>query len=58
MEQVLEHHVGQALAPARYDFESGAAGFTHVALVQVGADSQDEFISRAAAELLPALASL
>jgi G6PDH family F420-dependent oxidoreductase len=34
------------------------AGFTHVALVQVGADSQDEFISWAAAELLPALAGL
>jgi G6PDH family F420-dependent oxidoreductase len=35
------------------DFE--AAGFTHVALVQVGADSQEEFISWAATDLLPAL---
>ena len=29
--------------------------FTHVALVQVGADTQEQFISWAAAELLPAL---
>ena len=32
-----------------------AAGFTHVALVQVGGDTQEQFISWAAAELLPAL---
>jgi G6PDH family F420-dependent oxidoreductase len=31
------------------------AGFTHLALVQVGADSQAEFIDWAARELLPAL---
>jgi G6PDH family F420-dependent oxidoreductase len=31
------------------------AGFTHVALVQVGAESQERFISWAAADLLPAL---
>jgi len=37
------------------DFE--AAGYTHIALVQVGADSQEEFISWAASELLPALRS-
>ena len=30
-------------------------GFTHVALVQVGADTQERFISWAATELLPAL---
>jgi G6PDH family F420-dependent oxidoreductase len=35
------------------DFE--AAGFTHIALVQVGADSQESFISWAAEELLPSL---
>jgi len=35
--------------------EFEAAGFTHIALVQVGADSQEAFISWAAAELLPAL---
>jgi G6PDH family F420-dependent oxidoreductase len=34
-------------------FES--AGFTHIALVQVGAETQEQFISWAAAELLPAL---
>jgi G6PDH family F420-dependent oxidoreductase len=34
-------------------FES--AGFTHLALVQVGADSQEAFLSWSAAELLPAL---
>jgi G6PDH family F420-dependent oxidoreductase len=34
-------------------FES--AGFTHVALVQVGGDTQEEFITWAAQELLPAL---
>lgn len=32
-----------------------AAGFTHIALVQVGADSQEKFIAWAASELLPAL---
>jgi G6PDH family F420-dependent oxidoreductase len=31
------------------------AGFTHIALVQVGGDSQERFISWAATELLPAL---
>jgi G6PDH family F420-dependent oxidoreductase len=34
------------------------AGFTHVALVQVGADRQHDFISWAAQELLPALRKL
>jgi G6PDH family F420-dependent oxidoreductase len=34
-------------------FES--SGFTHVALIQVGADTQEQFISWAATELLPAL---
>ena len=34
-----------------------AAGFTHVALVQVGADAQESFISWAATTLLPALRS-
>jgi hypothetical protein len=37
--------------------EFEAAGFTHLALVQVGADKQEEFISWAASELLPALRS-
>jgi len=32
-----------------------AAGFTHVAVVQVGAESQERFIEWAASELLPAL---
>jgi G6PDH family F420-dependent oxidoreductase len=32
-----------------------AAGFTHLALVQVGADTQEQFISWAATKLLPAL---
>jgi G6PDH family F420-dependent oxidoreductase len=32
-----------------------AAGFTHLALIQVGADTQGEFIDWAASELLPAL---
>ena len=32
-----------------------AAGFTHLALVQVGADTQESFIRWAASELLPAL---
>jgi G6PDH family F420-dependent oxidoreductase len=35
--------------------EFEAAGFTHIALVQVGADAQEEFIFWAAKELLPAL---
>src|SRR5438045_3519649 len=35
------------------EFET--AGFTHVALVQVGGDSQEQFISWAATQLLPAL---
>jgi G6PDH family F420-dependent oxidoreductase len=35
-----------------------AAGFTHLALVQVGAGSQHDFIAWAAAELLPALREL
>jgi hypothetical protein len=34
------------------------AGFTHVALVQVGADRQDDFIAWAGQELLPALRKL
>lgn len=34
------------------------AGFTHIALVQVGADAQEEFIGWAHRELLPALRSL
>jgi G6PDH family F420-dependent oxidoreductase len=44
--------LGRHLAGIR-QFE--AAGFTHVALVQVGADTQQEFISWAATKLLPAL---
>jgi G6PDH family F420-dependent oxidoreductase len=32
-----------------------AAGFTHIALVQVGGDTQEQFITWAATELLPAL---
>jgi G6PDH family F420-dependent oxidoreductase len=35
--------------------EFEAAGYTHVALVQIGGDSQEEFISWAATHLLPAL---
>jgi hypothetical protein len=31
------------------------AGFTHVALVQIGGDTQHEFIDRAQTRLLPAL---
>jgi hypothetical protein len=31
------------------------AGFTHLALVQVGGDQQDKFMTWAATELLPAL---
>jgi hypothetical protein len=34
------------------------AGFTHVALVQVGADTQGDFISWASSDLLPALRKL
>jgi len=34
------------------------AGFTHVALVQVGADNQQDFLSWARSELLPALREL
>jgi hypothetical protein len=34
------------------------AGFTEVALVQIGADHQTEFMSWAERELLPALRSL
>jgi G6PDH family F420-dependent oxidoreductase len=44
--------LGRHLAGIR---QFGAAGFTHVALVQVGADTQQEFISWAATKLLPAL---
>lgn len=35
--------------------EFEAAGFTHVALIQVGADTQEQFINWAATGLLPAL---
>jgi zinc-finger binding domain of transposase IS66 len=35
--------------------EFAAAGFTHVALVQIGGDTQERFITWAATELLPAL---
>jgi hypothetical protein len=34
------------------------AGFTHIALVQVGAGRQSDFIAWARAELLPALREL
>ena len=34
------------------------AGFTHVALVQVGGDTQDQFFGWAKRELLPALRDL
>jgi hypothetical protein len=44
--------VGRHVAGIR-QFE--AAGFTHVALVQVGGDTQASFISWAATRLLPAL---
>ena len=44
--------VGRHVAGIR-QFE--AAGFTHLALVQVGADTQERFIRWAATELLPAL---
>jgi hypothetical protein len=43
---------GQHVAAARKYTE---AGFTHLAFVQVGADLQDQFISWAEHELLPAL---
>ena len=39
--------------PAIREFET--AGFTHIALVQVGAETQEQFIAWAASELLPAL---
>ena len=45
-------NVGRHVAGIR-KFE--AAGFTHVALVQVGADTQERFITWAATELLPTL---
>jgi hypothetical protein len=32
-----------------------AAGFTHLALVQIGGDVQDEFLDWSGKELLPAL---
>jgi len=35
--------------------EFKTAGFTHVALVQVGGDTQEQFITWAATELLPSL---
>ena len=44
--------LGRHLAGIR-QFE--AAGFTHLALVQVGADTQQSFITWAATKLLPAL---
>jgi G6PDH family F420-dependent oxidoreductase len=44
----LENHVA-GIRP----FES--AGFTHIALIQVGAETQEQFIAWAATELLPAL---
>jgi G6PDH family F420-dependent oxidoreductase len=44
--------LGRHLAGIR-QFE--AAGFTHLALVQVGGDAQESFISWAATQLLPAL---
>jgi G6PDH family F420-dependent oxidoreductase len=44
--------VGRHVAGIR-EFE--AAGFTHIALIQVGADTQERFIEWAATELLPAL---
>ncbi len=43
----------QAHLAGIHQFES--AGFTHLALVQVGGDTQEEFIAWAAAELLPAI---
>ena len=44
--------LGRHVAGIR-EFE--AAGFTHVAVVQVGADTQERFITWAATELLPTL---
>src|SRR5438309_11858952 len=44
--------VGRHVAGIR-QFE--AAGFTHIALVQVGGDTQEQFITWAASELLPTL---
>jgi G6PDH family F420-dependent oxidoreductase len=46
----LERHVA-----AIREFET--AGFTHLALVQVGGDTQEQFITWAATELLPALSA-
>jgi len=42
-----------AIVKAVGEFES--AGFTDVALVQIGDESQDEFLAFAESELLPAL---
>jgi hypothetical protein len=47
----LEEHV-EAIRPFV------AAGFSEVALVQIGADQQEPFIRWSQAELLPALRSL
>ena len=47
--------VGEHVAAARQFID---AGFTHLAIVQVGGDQQDAFISWAARELLPALREL
>jgi hypothetical protein len=44
--------VGRHVAGIR-EFE--AAGFTHLALVQVGGDTQEQFLRWAATHLLPAL---
>jgi hypothetical protein len=44
--------VGRHVAGIR-QFE--AAGYTHVAVVQVGGDTQEQFITWAATELLPRL---
>jgi hypothetical protein len=38
-------------SPGIRDFES--AGFTHIALMQVGGDTQEQFVNWAATELLP-----
>jgi hypothetical protein len=44
----LEKHIAGIRAFA-------AVGFTHIALIQVGADTQEQFMTWAATELLPAL---
>jgi G6PDH family F420-dependent oxidoreductase len=44
----VQHHIAGIQA-----FEE--AGYTHIALVQVGGDTQEQFITWAATELLPAL---